>query len=172
MLLIQRLWVECKVCLCHVGGLLKVTKPIFRNSTKHYWIRSWDACSTYRGNYFKIDWLKFIPRKHRTICGELWSICPKVDKNLCWIHHWWFSQSTSPRALKNNYFPRERGNPQPYLTPREAVFHVKGFLLILIWSFTTHYKFFAIYSTFLENPVQRSLGVFFSFRNMIIVQLL
>ena len=37
-----------------------------------------------------------------------------------------------PQSLKNNYFPRERGNPQPYLTPREAVFHVKGFLLILI----------------------------------------
>ena len=66
-----------------------------------------------------------------------------------------------PQSLKNNYFPRERGNPQPYLTPREAVFHVKGFLLILIWSFATYYKFFAIYSTFLENPEQRSLGVFF-----------
>ena len=140
MLLIQRLWVECKVCLCHVG--VQGGKPIFRNRTKHYWIRNWDACSTYRGNYFKIDWLKFIPRKHRTICGELWSICPKVDKNFCWIHHWWFSQSTSPQSLKNNYFPRERGNPQPYLTPREAVFHMKGFLLILIWSFATYNKIF------------------------------
>ena len=74
--------------------------------------------------------------------GELWSICPKVDKNFCWIHHWWFSQSTSPQSLKNNYFPRERGNPQPYLTPREAVFHMKGFLLILIWSFVTYNKIF------------------------------